>query len=99
MIRAFEADIPADRRSEFEGIVELLDGYAACDGAHDVALRIAAGSLVDGHLWRAMGLRDRAELRSLFETYFPEFAAGNDRDMRWKRYIYRRLCGWPGFKG
>lgn len=60
---------------------------------------IARGSLLDGHLWRAMQLESRGELRAMMETHFPELAAGNTRDMRWKKYLYKRLCGWPGFHG
>ncbi len=44
-------------------------------------------------------LQDRSELRVLLQTHFPELAAGNTRDMRWKKYLYKRLCGWPGFQG
>jgi nitrogen fixation protein NifQ len=46
-----------------------------------------------------MRLSDRAELRTLLEQHFPELAAGNTKDMRWKKYLYKRLCGWPGFEG
>ena len=78
----------------------MLENAAPNDpAAPAVAERIARASLEPGHLWRAMGLTDRADLRALFETHFPALAAGNDRDMRWKKYLYKRLCGWPGFHG
>jgi nitrogen fixation protein NifQ len=94
-------DIPADRRREYAGLLELLLSHASQDdsAAGAVADRIARGSLRDGHLWRAMELESRQELRDLFETHFPELAAGNTKDMRWKKYLYKRLCGWPGFEG
>ncbi len=95
------ADIPENRRSEYEGIVGLLMESATPDddGALAAADAIARGSLLDGHLWRAMQLDNRDELRALFEAHFPELAAGNTKDMRWKKYLYKRLCGWPGFHG
>ena len=78
----------------------MLENAAPNDPeAPAVAERIATAALEPGHLWRAMGLTDRADLRELFETHFPALAAGNDRDMRWKKYLYKRLCGWPGFHG
>lgn len=95
------ADIPAIRRAEYEGLLGLLLANAslADTDACRVADRIARASLEPGHLWRAMELTDRAELRALFETHFPALAAGNTKDMRWKKYLYKRLCGWPGFEG
>lgn len=94
-------DIPASRGTEYDGIFGLLMEHAAAGDAEaaSVADRIARGCLADGHLWRAMELMSRSELRELFETHFPELAAGNTKDMRWKKYLYKRLCGWPGFEG
>lgn len=90
--------VTPERQGEYEALVALLDGYAApLEGAREMARRIARSCLGERHLWRDMALPDRAELRRIFETYFPELAAGNDRDMRWKRYLYKRLCGWAGF--
>ena len=95
------SDIPANRGVEYEGLVKLLLEYAdpADSEAPGVADAVARGALHDGHLWRNMQLADRAEVRALLETHFPELAAGNTKDMRWKKYLYKRLCGWPGFEG
>lgn len=94
-------DISPDRRAEYGALVSLLMQNAAPDddGARDIAERIGRAALEPQHLWRSMGLEDRAELRALFESHFPELAAGNVKDMRWKKYLYKRLCGWPGFEG
>ena len=96
-----DADIPENRISEYQGLVKLLLESADPQDADApaVADAVARGSLQDGHLWRNMRLQDRSELRVLLETHFPELAAGNTRDMRWKKYLYKRLCGWPGFQG
>ena len=28
---------------------------------------------------------------------FPALEAANDKDMRWKKFLYKRMCGWSGF--
>jgi len=93
--------IPKNRRAEYDGLVKLLLESADPDDerAPAVADAVARGALQDGHLWHNMKLQDRAEVRTLLETHFPELAAGNTKDMRWKKYLYKRLCGWPGFQG
>ena len=92
-------EIPSDRRDEYEAVQALLMSYAAEDDADAarVAEWIAHSSLGDQHLYKDMGFRDRSQVRALMEKHFPEFAAENDKDMRWKKFIYRRLCGWEGF--
>ncbi len=95
------ADIPAQRRAEYEGLFSLLmrDAAPGDPDAPAIADRVVRGALESGHLWRVMGLDSRAELRELMSRHFPELAAGNTKDMRWKKYLYKRLCGWPGFSG
>lgn len=89
----------AERGVEYEALVQLLMDHASRPGAEtrDVAMAMAAGCLGEQHMWRDMGLSDRAVLRALFETYFAPLAARNDRDMRWKRFLYKCLCRWEGF--
>ncbi len=93
--------IPQERTAEYLALVNLLCSEAAPDDpdARRVAEWIAQASIADGHLWRAMGLAERSELSRLIEHHFPALAEGNDRDMRWKKFFYKRLCGWPGFEG
>ncbi len=90
-----------ERRVEYQAIVELMvrERTPGIDSrvAERVAGAVAAGCFGEQHLWRDMGLPDRATLRELLEAYFAPFAQGNHRDMRWKKYIYRRLCRWDGF--
>lgn len=90
-----------DRRVEFDAIAELLLANVTPglepEVADPVARAIAAACLGERHLWRDMGLPSRRVLRELFEAYFEPFAADNMMDMRWKKFIYRRLCRWGGF--
>lgn len=94
----FDAQV-AERRVEYDALVQLMMNEAGetRPETEDVARAIAAGSLGERHLWRDLGLTDRATLRALFETYFTPLAARNDRDMRWKKFLYKCLCRWEGF--
>ena len=96
-----QTHIPENRRKEYEALIGLLLESASADDdrAPVVAEWISRASMQPGHLWRAMELEDRSQLRELLETHFPELAAGNTKDMRWKKYFYKKLCGWPGFQG
>lgn len=90
-----------ERRVEYDAIVELLlQGVTPGvdrDEAETIAACVAAGCLGEQHLWRDLELPNRRLLRTLLETYFEPFAADNTMDMRWKKYIYRKLCRWGGF--
>lgn len=90
-----------ERRVEFEAVAELLarsttPGVDGCEAGR-VARAVAAGCLGEQHLWRDLALPNRAALRMLLEAYFQPLAADNVMDMRWKKFIYRRLCRWGGF--
>jgi len=93
------ADVPPERRAEYEGLVRFLLAYAhdADATAPAIAHRIARAALREGHLWRAMDLPSRGDLSTLFERHFRQLKHENHRDMRWKKFLYRRLCGWGGF--
>jgi nitrogen fixation protein NifQ len=96
-----DAHIRSDSEAEYEALRCLLLEHAdpVDEAAENVASHVARASLEPGHLWRTMGLVNRSELRTLLFTHFPTLAAGNTKDMRWKKYLYKRLCGWPGFDG
>ncbi|GLS32012.1 nitrogen fixation protein NifQ [Mesorhizobium albiziae] len=58
---------------------------------------IARRAMRDDHLWQDLGLFNRAELGRLLATHFPTLAAGNTKNMKWKKYFYRKLCEAEGF--
>ncbi|MDR3374478.1 MAG: nitrogen fixation protein NifQ [Ancalomicrobiaceae bacterium] len=62
-----------------------------------LAAIVARRAMRDDHLWQDLGLANRSELSRLLSTYFPRLAAGNTRNMRWKKYFYRTLCEAEGF--
>lgn len=58
---------------------------------------VARRALRDGHLWQELGLVDRSELSRLLATHFPTLAEGNTNNMKWKKYLYHKLCEAEGF--
>ena len=53
---------------------------------------VASASLYERHLWQDMGLPDRSALSRLLRSIYPELAARNVDDMKWKKFFYRQLC-------
>ena len=49
------------------------------------------------HLWQDLGLRNREELSNLMQRHFARLAARNKQDMKWKKFLYRMVCGSEGF--
>lgn len=49
------------------------------------------------HLWQDLGLRDRRELSVLMTRHFARLADKNRQDMKWKKFLYRMVCGSEGF--
>lgn len=87
----------AKRDDEVADLVGLLVAHAdpQAGPAHEierVALTLAVASLGDNHLWQDLGLGSRAELSALMRRWFPSLVARNDRDMKWKKFLYRLLC-------
>lgn len=53
---------------------------------------IAARAAHPGHLWTAMGLFERPQLSAAIGRHLPSLAAANNRNMRWKRYLFKQVC-------
>lgn len=49
------------------------------------------------HLWQDLGLRNRGELSALMRRHFLRMAQRNQHDMKWKKFLYRMVCGSEGF--
>ena len=87
-----------------EGLVRdlLCDHRTSAPSAGSLAATwlaaiVARRAMRDDHLWQDLGLFDRGELGRLLARHFPVLHAGNNRNMRWKKYFYRRLCEAEGF--
>lgn len=49
------------------------------------------------HLWQDLGLRNRGELSALMKRHFARLSDKNRQDMKWKKFLYRMVCGSEGF--
>lgn len=53
---------------------------------------VVAGCMGGNHLWQDLGLWNRSELSQLMRDNFSELAKRNDKDMKWKKFLYKQLC-------
>jgi nitrogen fixation protein NifQ len=82
------------RMDESEDLKKLL--LQSRSGGFDFELWIVdimvAGCLGNDHLWQDLGLWQRADLSRLMKDNFEPLALRNDRDMKWKKFLYKQLC-------
>jgi len=57
---------------------------------------VVAGCMGRDHLWQDLGLWCRADLSRLMSDHFAPLAARNNRDMKWKKFLYKQLCETEG---
>ena len=82
------------RMLEKEDLVNLLKQYSRPDTPEMdwmIAI-IVAGCLGSDHLWQDLGLWSRPQLSAMLQYNFPELAAKNNQDMKWKKFLYKQLC-------
>lgn len=86
------------RIPEWEDLVNLLQsGRVGPEGnAQHLAGIVASACIGMDHLWQDLGLRSRKDLSELMQRHFPALAALNDRDMKWKKFLYKQLCAQEG---
>ncbi len=53
---------------------------------------IVSACLGSDHLWQDLGVWKRSDLSELLAYNFPELAARNSKDMKWKKFLYKQLC-------
>ncbi|MGZ8153346.1 MAG: nitrogen fixation protein NifQ [Methylococcaceae bacterium] len=82
------------RMLEKDDLVNLLKMYSQTDAAGTdwIIAVIVAGCLGSDHLWQDLGLWSRSQLSEMLHYNFPELAARNDKDMKWKKFLYKQLC-------
>ncbi len=75
-------------------VADLIRRYRRGDDRSELWLApmVAAGCLGREHLWRDLGLTGRDELSALIAAAFPALQARNERDMKWKKFLYKCLC-------
>lgn len=57
-----------------------------------IAAILVAACLGNDHLWQDLGLWSRADLGLLLAYNFPSLAMLNTGDMKWKKFLYKKLC-------
>jgi nitrogen fixation protein NifQ len=84
---------------EEKSVVDILLMYASgpIDFVRPLAILIAHRCQQPHHLWQDLGLRNRGELSQLMLRHFPRLKARNSGDMKWKKFLYRMVCGSEGF--
>lgn len=87
----------ATRGDEIDDLVALLVEHGNPTAGSATALQhmarsVAVACLGDDHLWQDLQLAARSELSALMTHWFPRLAAKNDRDMKWKKFLYKQLC-------
>lgn len=93
----FPPHVPAlewGRSDELAEVRNLLLWHRAHKSVTEtwVAEMVAVGCLGQDHLWQDLGLWSRLQLTELMHRNFPLLAARNDRNMKWKKFIYKQLC-------
>jgi len=82
------------RMLEKQDLEQLLRQFAAPDVPETewlIAIIVAA-CLGSDHLWHDLGLWSRKDLSAMLLHNFPELAARNSKDMKWKKFLYKQLC-------
>ncbi|MGY6277019.1 nitrogen fixation protein NifQ [Methylomonas sp. MgM2] len=95
-----EPDAPSGKTLDFSRMLEkqdmeqLLRRFASKQDQETECLIaiIVAACLGSDHLWQDLGLWNRKELSALLNHNFPELAARNNKDMKWKKFLYKQLC-------
>jgi nitrogen fixation protein NifQ len=73
---------------------DLLLAHRSSDGevGRWLATLVARRAMEPNHLWEDLGLRERPELTRLLTRHFEPLASANTKNMKWKRFFYRKLC-------
>jgi nitrogen fixation protein NifQ len=83
-----------ERHPERDELRHLLFVHLAGEEMSErwIADIVVAACMAGNHLWQDLGLWSRQDLSTLMTRNFPALAAKNDRDMKWKKFLYKQLC-------
>jgi len=89
-----KASLDDERLDERDEVLQLMLGHRAgkSDDEMWIAEIVTAACQANDHLWQDLGLGSRKDLSLLMDLNFPSLAAKNDKDMKWKKFIYKQLC-------
>lgn len=94
LITEGRSEMEDERDSERHEVLQLLlqNKAGESETVEWLASIVTAACQGQDHLWQDMGLWSRQDLSKLFSKNFPLLAAKNDKDMKWKKFIYKQLC-------
>lgn len=89
--------LPADgsRFPEADDLLALFLSHAQSPRLPEtrwIAAVLVAACLGNDHLWQDLGLWSRADLSLLLAYNFPALAMLNTGGMKWKKFLYKKLC-------
>jgi nitrogen fixation protein NifQ len=71
----------------------LLEHRAEKDPSEQwMAQIVTTACMANDHLWQDLGLWSRDYLSQSMAQNFPGLAAKNIHDMKWKKFLYKKLC-------
>ncbi|RIZ66524.1 MAG: nitrogen fixation protein NifQ [Methylococcales bacterium] len=87
-----------NRMLEKDDLVKLLKKFSKADTNETdwIIAIVVAGCLGSDHLWQDLGLWSRSQLTDLLRYNFPMLAEKNNKDMKWKKFLYKQLCETEG---
>ncbi len=82
------------RALERDDVLALLLEHRAqrCSSELWMAEIVTEACMANDHLWQDLGLWSREYLSRLMQQNFPSLAAKNNKDMKWKKFLYKQLC-------
>jgi nitrogen fixation protein NifQ len=90
--------VDMERAAELEDLRELLLANRTGRSESEIWMAeiITAGCTGSDHLWQDLGLWQRADLSKLMLDNFEPLASRNDKDMKWKKFLYKQMCDAEG---
>lgn len=90
--------VDPQRSEEMKDLHRLLMQHRTHGGESQALMAdiVVAGCLGNDHLWQDLGLWARTDLTRLMNENFASLAVRNDRDMKWKKFLYKQLCETEG---
>ncbi|MEW8013713.1 MAG: nitrogen fixation protein NifQ [Candidatus Sedimenticola endophacoides] len=98
MFDALGREVPEVRLDEMADLHKLLVQSRTGNSYSELWMAdvLVAGCLGDDHLWQDLGLWSRVDLSHLMKENFGPLAARNNKDMKWKKFLYKQLCETEG---
>jgi nitrogen fixation protein NifQ len=87
-------ELDVERFDERSELLQLLTGNCGDKSKSEALMARIVVNACQGqdHLWQDLGLWSRKDLSALMAQNFPALAARNDKDMKWKKFLYKQLC-------